>query len=69
MFENIRESVVQSRLNERSWGLFIELLRLIEVLFDGIDGMEILERVLNDDRAYEIINSLLQNEFEMKNAY
>ncbi len=41
LFEGVRESIVQSRLNERLWGLFIELLRLIEVLFDGIDEMEL----------------------------
>ncbi|MBE9492686.1 MAG: transposase [Bacteroidetes bacterium] len=68
LFEQIREGVVESRLNERLWGLFIELLRLIEVLFDGIDEMEILERVLNDEKAYEMINRLLQNELDMKNA-
>lgn len=68
LFEQVRENVVQSRLNERLWGLFIELLRLIEVLFDGIDEMEILERVLNDEKAYQMINRLLQNESDMKNA-
>ncbi|MBA7581740.1 hypothetical protein ES708_23651 [subsurface metagenome] len=68
LFEQVREGIVQSRLNERLWGLFIELLRLIDVLFDGIDEMEILERVLNDEKAYEMINRLLQNDFDMKNA-
>lgn len=68
LFDQVREGVIQSRLNERLWGLFIELLRLIEVLFDGIDEMEILERILNDEKAYEMINRLLQNELEMKNA-
>ena len=48
--------------------MFIELLRLIEVLFDGIDEMEILERILNDEKAYEMINRLLQNELEVKKA-
>ena len=62
------EGIVQSRLNERLWGLFIELLRLIDVLFDGIDEMEILERVLNDEKAYEMINQLLQNNLDIKNA-
>ena len=68
LFEQVREDVVQSRLNERLWGLFIELLRLIEVLFDGIDEMEILERVFNDEKAYQLINRLLRNEFDMKKA-
>ena len=68
LFDQVKEGIVQSRLNERLWGLFIELLRLIDVLFDGIDEMEILERVLNDEKAYEMINRLLQNDFDMKNA-
>jgi predicted nucleic acid-binding Zn finger protein len=68
LFNQVREGIFQYRLNERLWGLFIELLRLMEVLFDGIDEMEILERILNDDKAYEMINKLLQDEFEMKNA-
>ncbi len=68
LFDQVREGIIQSRLNERLWGLFIELLRLIEVLFDGIDEMEILEKIFNDEKAYEIISRLLQNELEMKNA-
>ena len=68
LFENLREGIIQSRLNERLWGLFIELLRLIEVLFDGVDEMEILERILNNDEAYEKINRLLQNDFEIRNV-
>jgi len=35
----------------------------LEILFDGFDEMEILERILNDDKAYEMIKRLLQNEF------
>jgi len=68
LFEQVKEGVVESRLNERLWGLFIELLRLIEVLFEGLDEMQILERVLNDEKAYQMINRLLQNELDMKNA-
>jgi len=68
LFENLREGIVQSRLNERLWGLFIELLRLIEILFDGVDEMEIMERILSNDEAYERINRLLQNDVELKNA-
>ena len=66
LFNHVREGIIQSRLDERLWGLFIELLRIMEVLFDGLDEMEILERILNDDEAYEMINRLLQSEPEMK---
>jgi len=68
LFSHVREGIIQYRLDERLWGLFIELLRLIEVLFDGLDEMEILKRVLNDEKAYEMINRLLQSEPEMKKA-
>ena len=68
LFNHLREGIIETRLNERLWGLFIELLRIIETLFDGIDEMEILEKVLNDDKAYGMINRILQNELEMKNA-
>ena len=68
LFNHLREGIIQSRLNERLWGLFIELLRIIDTLFDGIDEMEILEKILNDEKAYDMINRLLQNELEMKNA-
>jgi predicted nucleic acid-binding Zn finger protein len=68
LFNQVREGIIESRLDERLWGLFVELLRLIEVLFDGLDEMEILKRILNDDKAYEMINRLLHSEPEMKNA-
>jgi len=68
LFNHVREGIIQSRLDERLWGLFIELIRLIEVLFDGIDEMELWERILNDEKAYEMISQLLPNEPEMQEA-
>lgn len=68
LFNQLREGIIETRLNERLWGLFIELLRIIETLFDGIDEMEILEKILNDDKAYDMINRILQIELEMRNA-
>jgi hypothetical protein len=37
-------------------------------LFDGIDEMELWERILNDEKAYEMISQLLPNEPEMQEA-
>jgi len=68
LFNQVREGIIEYRLDERLWGLFIELIRLIEELFDGLDEMEILERILNDEKAYEMINRLLRCEPEVKNA-
>jgi hypothetical protein len=68
LFRHVKEEIIQSRLNERLWGLFIELIRVIEVLFDEIDEMEVLERILNDEQAYEMIRKLLPEEFEIQKA-
>ncbi len=68
LFNNVREGIIQSRLVERLWGLFIELVRLIEVLFDGIDEMELWEKILKDERAYEMISQLLPSAPEMQKA-
>lgn len=62
LFEHIKEDITQHRLNERLWGLFIELLQLIEELFDGIDGNEIIQKIIRDDKAYEKLNRILQLE-------
>jgi predicted nucleic acid-binding Zn finger protein len=68
LFNHVREGIIQSLLDERLWGLFIELIRLIEVLFDGVDEMELWERILNDEKAYEMINRLLPDEPELQKA-
>ncbi len=66
LFNHVREEIIQSRLDERLWGLFVELVRLIEMLFDGVDEMELWERILRDERAYEMIERLLPKEPELQ---
>ena len=68
LFRHVREGIFQSRLDERLWGLFIELMRLIEVLFEGIDEMELWGKILRDERAYEMIERLLPKEPELQKA-
>ncbi|MDF1574922.1 MAG: hypothetical protein P1P86_06975, partial [Bacteroidales bacterium] len=58
----------ESRLNERLWGLFIELIRVLEVLFDDVDEMDILQRILEDEMAYDMISRLLPKEPDLQNA-
>ena len=42
---------------------------ILLILFDDLcPEMEILEKILNNDEAYEMINRMFQNEFEVKNA-
>jgi hypothetical protein len=68
LFNHLREGIIEFRLNERLWALFIELIRLIEVLFDGIDEMELWGKILCDERAYKMINRLFSEEQEMQKA-
>jgi hypothetical protein len=68
LFNHVKEGIIQFRLDERLWGLFIELIRVIEVLFDDVDEMELWERILRDERAYEMINRLLLNDTELQKA-
>jgi hypothetical protein len=68
LFNQVREEIIESRLDRRLWGLFIELIRLLEVLFEGIDEMELWEKILRDERAYEMIERLLPKEPELQKA-
>ncbi len=68
LFNHVREGIIESRLDERLWGLFVELIRIIEVLFEGIDEMELWEKILRNERAYEMIEGLLPKEPELHKA-
>ena len=66
LFSEIGEAAIQQRLDRRLWGLFIEILNIIESLFDGIDEDELIKRIFNDETAREKI-ALLLNEPEKVN--
>ena len=62
LFAGIKEGIISHRLNERLWGLFIELLKLIETIFVGIDEEQLLERIINNDKFYEKLSIILDPE-------
>lgn len=62
LFDQVRENIIQYRLDERIWGLFIELIQLLEVLFDEMDEMEMLEKIMRDERAYQLIRKLIPDD-------
>jgi hypothetical protein len=64
LFSEITEKIVQERLDRRLWGLFIEILTIIESLFEGLDEDEIIEKIFYDDNARKKI-ALLLNKPEM----
>ena len=43
------------------------MTRIIKVLFEGLDEMEIMKRILTDKKAYDMINLLLPDEPKIKN--
>jgi len=59
LFAGIKEGIISHRLNERLWGLFIELLKLIDTVFIEIDEEQLLERIINNDKAYEKLAIIL----------
>ena len=53
LFAGIKEGMISHRLNERLWGLFIELLKLIDTVFIEIDEEQLLQRLIQNDKVYE----------------
>ena len=68
LFKGIEEDIIQYRLSERLWALFIELVRIIEILYDEIDSTDIMVKLFNDQKAYEILKRVLPPEVEAKYA-
>jgi len=46
LFDQVKGQIIQQRLNERLWGPFVELVQLLANLFDGIDEMELFEKMV-----------------------
>ena len=68
LFEQVRNEYVMQRLNERLWGLFQELMNILETLFDSINEMELFEKILNNDQAMEGIKKIFCINDNMKNV-
>lgn len=61
LFSEIKESAVQQRLNQRLWGLFVELMQIITIAFGEIDEQELLERIFSNDKASELFARILNH--------
>lgn len=58
LFEQVKSQMLQARLNERLWGLFIELLRCLVDLFDEVDEMQLFSAIVRDEEAVNKISQL-----------
>jgi hypothetical protein len=59
LFSQIREATLLQRLNQRLWGLFIEILQVIITVFTEIDEEQLMEKMFHDEKTYNIIAKLL----------
>jgi hypothetical protein len=59
LFAEIKEGIIIHRLNERLWGLFIELLKLIDTVFIEIDEEQLLKRIFHNEQVYEKLTRIL----------
>lgn len=69
IFAQDKERAVRYTLGERLWGLLLELVKVIEILFDGCQSDEIMERLLQNEQAEQIITQLLgRDPDDLRNA-
>lgn len=61
LFITIGEETIKQRLNRRLWGLFIEILNIVESVFEGVDEDELIKRIFNDETARGKIARLLDD--------
>jgi len=66
LFDQVQQELQKHRLNERLWGLFIELLTVIDVFFGiEVDENELMERVFSNDKTYELLSRIFQDDIAM----
>ena len=59
LFEGTKADIIESRLQERLIALLIAILDVIATLFEQLDEQDIIEKVINDEQAFEKIRLLV----------
>lgn len=59
LFAEIKEESTRQRLNQRLWGLFIEIMKIVQIVFNEFDEEQLMERIFENDLAYEYLTRLL----------
>jgi len=62
LFKGIKGEIIEERLNQRLWGLFIALLKIIEILFEDMDHERVLEKIYHNEETYRMVSTLLKLE-------
>lgn len=63
LFEQVQSQIINHKLNQRLWGLFIALLCFVSDLFDNIDFIDLYEKIIRDDQAREKLSVLFQEDY------
>lgn len=67
LFSNLKEEATMQRLDQRLWGLFIELLQVLSVIVDGLDEQELLEKIFQNEKISKMISHILRDDPEELN--
>lgn len=59
LFEGTKADIIESRLQERLITLLIAILDVIATIFEQLDEQDIIEKVINDEQAFEKIRLLI----------
>lgn len=62
LFSQVREDTVVQRLDQRLWGLFVEIVTIITVLFEDIDEQELLEKIFQNERVSRLFDHILRGD-------
>jgi hypothetical protein len=62
LFSQAQEDAVLQRLDQRLWGLFVEIVTIITVLFEDIDEQELLEKIFKNERVSQLFDHILRGD-------
>ncbi len=62
MFVLIKEEATLQRLNQRLWGLFLQIVHAVADIFEDIDREQLFEKIMHNEQVYEKIARLFDKE-------
>ena len=68
LFEQDQNKVVAFKISERLWGLLLEPAELIETLFEGVDGQEIIAKMFDNEKANKLIGQFRKEPLDCQRA-
>jgi predicted nucleic acid-binding Zn finger protein len=59
MFAEIKEESTIQRLNQRLWGLFMEIIQIVQIVFIEVDEEQLMERLFQNEQVYQRLTKLI----------